>query len=282
MNDFELSLTGEYHLDEAIAFLEGWPPTAGRDAGSAELGWAACLDEDWEPVAVTIRQGGARLHGTFTGAASAADVAAYAARVLSTDVDATSLSEVATRDRVAGALLSRRPGLRPVCFWSPYEAAVWGILSQRSSMAHASVLKQRLVDAHGAEIAGRRAFPPPRDLLEAGSLPGVSQVKMQRLHRVASAALDGELDASSLRRDDVEQSLERLRRIPGIGPFTAELILVRGAGHPDVFPHHERRLHGLMRSAYRKPDATVEELARIADGWRPYRSWIGFLFRSDG
>jgi DNA-3-methyladenine glycosylase II len=282
MNGFELPFTGEYRLDEAISFLEGWPPTAGRDRPSTELTWAACIGGEWGPVAITVRQEGRRLHGTFLGAAPAPDVAAYAARVLSTDVDATSLSNVATRDRVAGALLHRRPGLRPVCFWSPYEAAVWGILSQRTSMTHASILKRRIADTHGPEIAGLRAFPAPTDLLGLRGLPGVGGTKMQRLHHVARAALEGDLDAGSLRAGGVEESRQRLQRIPGVGPFTAELILVRGAGHPDVFPQHERRLHAIMRAAYGTPDATVAELTRIADGWRPYRSWIGFLFRSNG
>ena len=185
MNGFELPFTGEYRLDEAISFLEGWPPTAGRDRPSTELTWAACVGGEWDPVAITVRQEGRRLHGTFLGAAPAHDVAGYAAQVLSTDVDATSLSKVATRDRVAGALLHRRPGLRPVCFWSPYEAAVWGILSQRTSMTHASILKRRIADTHGPEIAGLRAFPAPTDLLGLRGLPGVGGTKMQRLHHVA-------------------------------------------------------------------------------------------------
>ena len=65
-----------------------------------------------------------------------------------------------------------------------------------------------------------------------------------------------------------------------VGPFSAGLILVRGANHPDVFPAAEPRLHRAMRAAYDRPDASEAELARIAEAWRPYRSWVSVLFRS--
>jgi 3-methyladenine DNA glycosylase/8-oxoguanine DNA glycosylase len=43
------------------------------------------------------------------------------------------------------------------------------------------------------------------------------------------------------------EALAHLQRLPGIGPFSAQLILIRGAGHPDVFPSDERRLHEEIR-----------------------------------
>lgn len=232
------------------------------------------------PVAVTIRQTGAALVGDFVGAADPDQVSAEVARVLSLDIDGSGLDAVAERDPVAARLLDENRGLRPVCFWTPYEAAVWGVLSQRSSMTVASKAKDQIRREYGVEIDGTRAFPSPRQLVQLDDSGGIGGMKRERLQQVAQAALEGSLDAQDLRRQEAGQSLARLRGIPGVGPFTAELILVRGAGHPDVFPRHERRLHATMRSAYRLPDASLDQLEAIADMWRPYRSWIGFLFRS--
>jgi DNA-3-methyladenine glycosylase II len=68
--------------------------------------------------------------------------------------------------------------------------------------------------------------------------------------------------------------------LPGIGPFGAELVLIRGAGVPDRFPEHEPRVHMAIRAAYGLPDdAPLEELERIAEAWRPYRSWMAVLLR---
>jgi DNA-3-methyladenine glycosylase II len=104
-------------------------------------------------------------------------------------------------------------------------------------------------------------------------------VKSDRLRALATAD-PVLLDAARLRRMPIGEALESLSTLAGIGPFSAELILVRGAGHPDVFPHHEPRLHKVMRRAYGLPESEdVAELARIAEAWRPYRSWVSFLMR---
>ncbi|GAB2976089.1 hypothetical protein GCM10017788_40710 [Amycolatopsis acidiphila] len=67
---------------------------------------------------------------------------------------------------------------------------------------------------------------------------------------------------------------------PVSGPFSAQLILVRGAGHPDVFPDSEERLHAEMRELYALPEASPAALAEVADRWRPYRSWVALLLRT--
>jgi DNA-3-methyladenine glycosylase II len=74
--------------------------------------------------------------------------------------------------------------------------------------------------------------------------------------------------------------LDELKRLDGIGPFSAELILIRGSGAPDVFATAERRLHDSMTELYRLPDASPDRLARIAQGWSPYRSWVSLLIRT--
>jgi 3-methyladenine DNA glycosylase/8-oxoguanine DNA glycosylase len=76
-----------------------------------------------------------------------------------------------------------------------------------------------------------------------------------------------------------DEALRRLQKLPGIGPFSAQLILVRGAGHPDVFPADEQRLHAEMRASYGLPGADVAELEEVARRWRPYRSWVALLLR---
>jgi 3-methyladenine DNA glycosylase/8-oxoguanine DNA glycosylase len=47
-----------------------------------------------------------------------------------------------------------------------------------------------------------------------------------------------------------------------------------------MFPVHERRLHEEMIRAYRLRDPSLAELQEVAEGWRPYRSWVALLFRT--
>jgi len=83
-------------------------------------------------------------------------------------------------------------------------------------------------------VAGEQvpAFPLPADLLAADSLPGMGQDRVAWLHAVARAALDGQLDPARLTAMEPEEALRDMRRLPGIGPMYATLILLRATGVP--------------------------------------------------
>jgi DNA-3-methyladenine glycosylase II len=66
-----------------------------------------------------------------------------------------------------------------------------------------------------------------------------------------------------------------------MGPFSADLVVVRGAGAPDVFPVAESRLHDSMATLYGLTDPTIDELAAVAAAWSPFRSWVSVLIRAD-
>ena len=195
--------------------------------------------------------------------------AVQVARMLSLDVDARGWPAVADRDPVIADAQRRLPGLRPCGFHSPYEAAAWAVLSQRVRMSQAASLRQDLVSAHGD--AG--AFPAPAALrgLEL-DLPGR---KAEYVTAVAEAALDGLLDGAALRSVPADEAIRRVQTVKGLGPFAAELVVLRGAAAPDALPSHERRLADEVAARYGS-DRTLTE---VADAWRPYRTWAAFHLR---
>ncbi|WP_442814822.1 DNA-3-methyladenine glycosylase family protein [Streptomyces sp. NBC_01298] len=150
------------------------------------------------------------------------------------------------------------------------------VIGNRIRMTQAAHIKARLAEQYGQalDVAGRQlhAFPAPAELRRITGFPGLTEVKIERLHALADAALEGRLDAARLREQPAEFALTDLKELPGIGPFSAELILIRGAGHPDVFPMAEPRVHKAMAAAYGlAPCAAADttRLAKIADAWRP-------------
>ena len=79
---------------------------------------------------------------------------------------------------------------------------------------------------------------------------------------------------------DHDKAMTRLQELPGVGPFSAELVLIRGCGDPVVFPRAEGHLHRAMTEAYslgEHPD--LDALEAVAARWRPYRSWVGLMAR---
>lgn len=141
-------------------------------------------------------------------------------------------------------------------------------------MTQAARIRERLA----AELGRHGAFPAPAELRRiAGPQRGLTEQKLDRLRAAAAAALDGRLDRARLRALGADDALADLEELPGIGPFSAELIWIRGVGDPDRMPTHERRLDGAVRAAYRLDEDA--DLSLISDTWRPYRAWVGLLLR---
>jgi DNA-3-methyladenine glycosylase II len=297
---FAIEPRGAFSLESSIRFLEGFAPAAyetpdeSTDASPARrLDAAFALEGSWQVVGVRLEQaGGGRgeVHGRVFAEhpvrrAELSAVRGQVERILSLDVDGAGFADVGARDPVIGAAQARYPGLRPVCFWSWYEAAAWAIIGQRLRIVQAAAVKQRLAHELGETVVidgvASQAFPAPAALAGLKGGPGLTTAKVDRLHALADAAANNVFDSARLRAMPREEALEALHTLPGIGPFSAELILLRGAGDPDHAPAHEARLAKAVAHAYHldaAPDAAT--LAQITAGWAPYRTWATVLLRA--
>lgn len=287
MNRFEIQPQGPYSLAASIQFLEGFTP-AGRErtGATADLDLAFVADGGNDVAGVRVRADGDAVVGEVYGTADADVVRAQVARILSLDVDGRGFPAVGERDPIIGRLQARYPGLRPVCFYSPYEAGAWALLSHRVRMTQAARIKNRIAEEFGSVVAiagtPHSAFPAPADLAQVATIPGVAERKANYLRHLARAAVDGQLDAVRLRAMPATEALADLKTLPGIGDFSAQLILLRGAGAPDELPSHEPRLARAIARAYGLDEpAAPAEVAALTDRWRPYRTWASFLLRAD-
>jgi 3-methyladenine DNA glycosylase/8-oxoguanine DNA glycosylase len=231
---------------------------------------------------VTLREDGGRVLGDLEGdidEALAAAATRDVERILSLDVDGRGFADVLARDPVLAATAARAPGLRPVLFFTPLHAAAWAIASQRMRAPQAAAALRALTEAHGERVGGRAAFPSPARLAALpDDLPGLPAVKVERLRALGAAAADGPLSRDRLRALDADELDATLRDLPGIGPFSADLVGIRGVGDPDALPAAERRIEALVRERY----GDGRSLADVAEAWRPFRAWGAFLLRATG
>ena len=211
------------------------------------------------------------------------------ARTVSLDQDGEQFTRLGESDPVLGALQRAHPGQRPVLFHSPYEAAAWSIISARRPASLGAKLRTKLAERLGAtfELDGHvlHALPQPSALAEIpDDFPGLGQVKAQRLRALADAARQGVLDVPRLHEIGPERAFEELQLIPGIGPFYAGLIVLRGSGFADAISPvpepkgsaHAARFYGLDGPL----DAPA--FAALAERWRPFRTWATVLIRLAG
>jgi DNA-3-methyladenine glycosylase II len=277
---------GPFSLEELAVF--GFGHRAERDFDGV-MRLAFRVDGDVERAAgVEVRQDGETLELAIHGEADPDVVAGQVARVLSCDHDGEAFADLGRRDPVIGALQRVAPGLRPPLFYSPYEAAVWSILSARRARPQGIALRERLNGAYGDtfELAGRpvTALPPPSALAvlpEEPGVPGLPADRVPRLRAVAAAATGGELDAARLVEMGPKAAGEQLQTLPGIGPFYASLVVVRACGFADVLPLDEARSRAVVHDLYGiSTPMSDEEYAAFAQRWRPFRTWAVVLIRA--
>ena len=271
---------GPFSWPAALDVLATWAPIR-RHAGGPGLAFP--LDGDFTPVAVALRWERGALRGQVTGSDRLDAVSRQVARIFSLDHDGRGFPSLAERDPALGAVMAALPGLRPVCFTSPYDAAAWAVISPRIGLARAAIAQDRLLAEHGRplRVAGAevRAFPEPERLLRVRTVPGLSAEKIDRLHGVARAALDGRLDAERLRTLGDEGGPESLREIRGIGPFWSQGVYLRACGIVDAFPAEPMALAALGRLHGLGDQPDPEAVRRLTDRLRPYRMWACFLLR---
>jgi AraC family transcriptional regulator of adaptative response / DNA-3-methyladenine glycosylase II len=157
-------------------------------------------------------------------------------------------------------------GLRLPGCWDPFELAVRAILGQQVTVRGASTLAARLV----AQIG-----PPDAASLAGADLTtvGLPKSRAESLRGLARAVCDGtlRLDGSAA----APEVIARLCAIPGIGPWTANYIAMRGLGDPDAFPSSDL---GLLKAA---GVTSPRRLEAMAEAWRPWRSYAAlYLWES--
>ena len=174
---------------------------------------------------------------------------ALVCRMLAVDRDLTDFGLAASHIPWLGSLVTRMEGVKPPRYPTLWEACANAIVFQQVSLRAASTIMQRSVLALGqpVEVADLPTpcfvFPSAESVQGASDgllrATGLSAGKLATLRRVAEALDSGILDEKILETFPSPDAAAVLRRIKGIGPWTAAVILLRGLGRLDVFPAND-------------------------------------------
>jgi AraC family transcriptional regulator of adaptative response / DNA-3-methyladenine glycosylase II len=179
------------------------------------------------------------------------------------------------RDPTLAPLVRRHPGLRVPGAWNAFELAVRAILGQQVSVAAASTLAGRLAARCGerlleAEGTLSHLFPGPEALCEADlSAIGIPRARAETIRSLARAVADQQvrLDAAQ----PLDQTVQQLCEIPGIGKWSANYIAMRALQEPDAFPSADLGVsRGLAKLEGRMSPGAID---RRAEDWRPWRAY---------
>ncbi len=196
-------------------------------------------------------------------------------RLLDLDADPQAVAQTLRTDPALTAAVAASPGLRVPGACDPAEYAVRAVIGQQISVAAARTVTSRIAARYGTSLEHpdgelTHVFPTPQALADAdpADLP-MTAARKRTLTSLCAALSDGTVsfDVAS----DPAEVVAELVRLPGIGPWTAGYIAMRGLGAPDIFLETDL---GVLRSA-RALGLPVEprQLLAHAERWRPWRSY---------
>jgi AraC family transcriptional regulator of adaptative response / DNA-3-methyladenine glycosylase II len=190
-------------------------------------------------------------------------------RLLDLDADPLSVDEALAHDSRLRELVELRPGLRVAGSVEPAETLVRAIVGQQVSVAGARTVLGRITAAIGEPLAlshdGLSHVFPSMDRLATAApaalpMPGA---RADTLRRVGQLVVTGELDLDP----GAERSalVDQLVGVRGIGPWTAQYVVMRGLGDPDIF------LDGDL--GVRRALAALDLDTSVSERWRPWRTY---------
>ncbi|WP_176736948.1 DNA-3-methyladenine glycosylase family protein [Oligoflexus tunisiensis] len=243
-----VSVTAPYRLDLTVSVLRRLS-TNTVDIFTAEGQYIRAFGDFQQPVVVLVTQEKPETLAVTIEGRTADHVPALALvrRMLGVDRDLASFTRAAKRISWLRPLVIAMSGVKPPRYPTLWEACVNAILFQQVSLAAASSILRRMIEAMSPPIERNHItfhpfpsvekFTSTRDDLLRNV--GLSTSKLATLRRVADAIQARVLDETSLEALPSPEAAARLRQIKGIGSWTATVILLRGLGRLDVFPMND-------------------------------------------
>ena len=172
-------------------------------------------------------------------------------RALDLDRDPVAIAAVLSADPLLVPGVRDHPGVRSPGAIDGFELAVSAVLGQQVSVAAARTFAGRIVARYG-------------DLVSDFDGAGLTSGRLATLRSLRDAIVTGDVDVGY--DADCERTHAALLAIKGIGPWTADYIVMRALSHPDVLPRGDIAIaKGAQRLGI--------DLAAAGDRWRPFRSY---------
>jgi AraC family transcriptional regulator of adaptative response / DNA-3-methyladenine glycosylase II len=210
--------------------------------------------------------------------------AAYhiALRMLGLQQDPSAFEQRVAKSRRLRPLVNGRAGLRVPLTVDAFEALTWSIVGQQVNLPFAYRLRRTLIELAGAQASdGLRAHPTAAAVaaLDYADLTGrqFSRRKAEYVIDTARAIVSGELRVQRVEEETVPALEARLLAVRGLGPWSAQYVLLRGYGFADCVPAGDSGLATALERFFdlgQRPDAVATR--RLMEPFAPHRSLATF------
>ena len=180
------------------------------------------------------------------------------------------------KDKILRALIKNNPGTRVPGAFNGFEMGLRAILGQQVTVKGATTIACRLVEAFSEPIVTPYSelnylTPSPAKIAKANvddlAKYGIVRARCKSIIALARAHVSGDLSLDSGVHHDPNATIEKLAKLPGIGPWTAQYIAMRALRWPDAFPKEDIAILNNLGGI------TAKRAEEMSQAWRPWRSY---------
>ena len=196
--------------------------------------------------------------------------------IMDLDAPMADIEASLSRHEPFGELIKQYRGTRLPGCWDPFEFSVRAILGQQISVKAATTLAGRIAHQYGEPITGEAPdelgyYFPPSEKLAGKDFAGIglTRTRTATLQNLALQVAEGNLRFTA--DEGLDDFVKRLVKEPGIGPWTAHYLAMRGMSLPDAFPASDLGIIKMLSSddMLLKP----KQIEQVSEQWRPWRAY---------
>ncbi len=211
------------------------------------------------------------------------EVTAALERLIGLRLDLRGWHDLAASDSHLAPLAARFRGMKPPRLPTLFETLVNAIACQQITLTLGIRLLNRLTERYGMPLdrdGSWRAFPRPIELAAADPTElrtlGFSAGKARAIIELAQTLVEQRLDPEALHAMDDDTAIAYLRRLRGVGRWTAEYALLRYLGRLHVFPGDDVGARNTLQIALGL--SGLRDYAAVSHAIAPWRAYGGLVY----